>query len=86
MALVLTFVKYIITNYFYICFCVKSILIKFLRTMVLNPCALCLSMDRWTRRGHDMIFGPIWAMIFSVIQVVFLGKAPCTKENLSNFR
>ena len=34
-ALVLTFVKYIITNCFDICFCVKSIVIKLLRTMVL---------------------------------------------------
>ena len=35
MALVLTFVKYIRTNYFDIYFCVKSIVIKLLRTMVL---------------------------------------------------
>ena len=35
MALVLTFVKYIRTNCFDICFCVKSIVIKLLRTMVL---------------------------------------------------
>ena len=34
-ALVLTFVKYIRINYFDICFCVKSIVIKLLRTMVL---------------------------------------------------
>ena len=34
-ALVLTFVKYIITNCFDICFFVKSIVIKLLRTMVL---------------------------------------------------
>ena len=34
-ALVLTFVKYIRTNCFDICFCVKSIIIKLLRTMVL---------------------------------------------------
>ena len=34
-ALVLTFVKYIRTNYFEICFCVKSMVIKLLRTMVL---------------------------------------------------
>ena len=33
--LVLTFVKYIRTNCFDICFCVKSILIKLFRTMVL---------------------------------------------------
>ena len=33
-ALVLTFVKYIRTNCFDICFCVKSIVIKILRTMV----------------------------------------------------
>ena len=33
--LVLTFVKYIRTNCFDICFCVKSIVIKLLRTMVL---------------------------------------------------
>ena len=35
MTLVLTFVKYIRTNYFDICFCVKSIVIKLLRIMVL---------------------------------------------------
>ena len=34
-ALVLTFVKYIRTNYFDIFLCVKSIVIKLLRTMVL---------------------------------------------------
>ena len=34
-ALVLTFVKYIRTNCFDICFCVKSIVIKLLRIMVL---------------------------------------------------
>ena len=40
---------------------------------------------RWTRRGHDMIFGPGWAMLLSVIRVVFLGGAPYTKETLSDF-
>ena len=35
MALVLAFVKYIRTNCFDICFCVKIIVIKLLRTMVL---------------------------------------------------
>ena len=35
LALVLTFVKYIISNCFDICFHVKSFVIKFLRTMVL---------------------------------------------------
>ena len=34
-ALVLTFIKYIRTNCFDICFCVKSIVIKLLRTMLL---------------------------------------------------
>ena len=34
-ALILTFVKYIRINCFDICFCVKSVVIKFLRTMVL---------------------------------------------------
>ena len=34
-ALVLTFVKYIRTNRFDMCFCVKSIVIKLIRTMVL---------------------------------------------------
>ena len=34
-ALVLTFVKHIRTNCFDLCFCVKSIVIKLLRTMVL---------------------------------------------------
>ena len=34
-ALVLTFVKYIRTNCFDICFCVKNIVIKLLRIMVL---------------------------------------------------
>ena len=34
-ALVLTFVKYIRTKCFDICFCVKSTLIKLLRTMIL---------------------------------------------------
>ena len=40
---------------------------------------------RWTRKGHDMIFGLGWVMLLSVIQVAFLGRAPCTKETLSDF-
>ena len=32
-----------------------------------------------------MIIGPEWAMLFSVIHVVFLGRAPCTKGTLSDF-
>ena len=40
---------------------------------------------RWTRRGHGMIFGLGWAMLLFVVQVVFLGRNPCTKETLSNF-
>ena len=40
---------------------------------------------RWTQRGHDMTFGPIWAMLLSVVQVVFFGRVPCTKETLSDF-
>ena len=32
-----------------------------------------------------MIFGPGWAMLLSVVQVVFLGRVPCTKETLSDF-
>ena len=27
-----------------------------------------------------MIIGPEWAMLLSVVQVVFLGRAPCTNE------
>ena len=40
---------------------------------------------RWTRRGHDMIFDPEWAMLLSVVHVVFFGRAPCTKKTLSDF-
>ena len=32
-----------------------------------------------------MIFGPGWAMILSVEHVVFLGRAPHTKETLFDF-
>ena len=32
-----------------------------------------------------MIFGTGWVMLLSFIQVVFLGRAPCTKETLSDF-
>ena len=32
-----------------------------------------------------MIFSPRWAMLLSVVQVVFFGRAPCTKETLSDF-
>ena len=32
-----------------------------------------------------MIFGLGWAMLLSVVHVVFFGRAPCTKENLPNF-
>ena len=32
-----------------------------------------------------MIIGPGWAMPLFVVQVVFLGRAPCTKEAMSNF-
>ena len=38
---------------------------------------------RGTRRGHDMIIGPEWAMLLSVVQVAFFGRAPYTKETLS---
>ena len=31
-----------------------------------------------------MIIGPGWAMLLSVVQVVFLGRAPYTKETLSD--
>ena len=41
-----------IANCFNICFCVNSIVIKLLRTMALQPCALRLSMDKWTLCGH----------------------------------
>ena len=40
---------------------------------------------RWTWRGHDMIFGPGWVMLLSVVHVVFLGRAPCTKKAMSDF-
>ena len=32
-----------------------------------------------------MIFGPEWAVLVSVVHVVFLGRAPYTKETLSDF-
>ena len=32
-----------------------------------------------------MIMRPGWAMLLSVVKVVFLGRAPCTKETLSDF-
>ena len=32
-----------------------------------------------------MIFGPGWAMLLSVVLVVFFSRAPCTKETLSDF-
>ena len=32
-----------------------------------------------------MIFGLGWAMLLSVVQVVFLGRTSCTKETLSDF-
>ena len=32
-----------------------------------------------------MIISLGWVMLLSVVQVVFLGRAPCTKENLSDF-
>ena len=32
-----------------------------------------------------MIFGPGWVMLLSVVEVVFLGRAPCTKKTLSYF-
>ena len=32
-----------------------------------------------------MIIGLRWAMLLFVVQVVFLGSAPCTKETLSDF-
>ena len=32
-----------------------------------------------------MIFGPGWAMLLSVVQIVFLGGTPYTKETLPNF-
>ena len=32
-----------------------------------------------------MIFGHGWVMLLSVVQVVFLRRAPHTKETMSNF-
>ena len=32
-----------------------------------------------------MIIGPGWAMLLFVVQVVFFGRAPCTKETMSDF-
>ena len=32
-----------------------------------------------------MIIGPGWAMILSVVQVVFFGIVSCTKETMSDF-
>ena len=32
-----------------------------------------------------MIFSPEWAMLLYVVKVIFLGRAPCTKETLSDF-
>ena len=32
-----------------------------------------------------MIIGSGWVMLLSVVQVIFLGRAPCTKETLSDF-
>ena len=32
-----------------------------------------------------MIFGPKWAMLLSVVQVIFFGRALCIKETLSDF-
>ena len=32
-----------------------------------------------------MIFGPGWAMLLYVVQVVFFGRAPCTKETMTDF-
>ena len=32
-----------------------------------------------------MIISPGWAMLLFVVQVVFLGRAPCKKETLSDF-
>ena len=32
-----------------------------------------------------MIFGPGWAILLSVVQVVFLGRAPYTNETMSDF-
>ena len=32
-----------------------------------------------------MIFGPRWAMLLSVVLVVFLGRAPCIKETMFDF-
>ena len=32
-----------------------------------------------------MIIGPGWAMLLFVVQVVFFGRAPCTKKTLSDF-
>ena len=32
-----------------------------------------------------MIFGPGWVMLLSIVQVVFLGRAPCIKKTLFIF-
>ena len=32
-----------------------------------------------------MIFGLKWAMLLSVVEVIFLGRATCTNETMSDF-
>ena len=32
-----------------------------------------------------MKIGPGWVMLLFVVQVVFVGRAPCTKEIMANF-
>ena len=32
-----------------------------------------------------MIIGPGWAMLLSVVHVIFFGRTPCTKMTMSNF-
>ena len=32
-----------------------------------------------------MIFGPKWTMLLFVVEVVFLGRATCTNETMSDF-
>ena len=40
---------------------------------------------KYTQRDHDMIFGPGWVMLLSIVQVVFFGRSSCTEETLSKF-
>ena len=46
----------------------------------------CIYMDKWALHGHFYSYvDPVWSL-YNIGTSCILGRAPCTKENMSDFR